>query len=355
LGLLFIYIGLTLAVSFLCSILEATLLSATRQHIYAHHSKGLIYAKVWIQLKEDIDKPISAILSLNTIANTIGAIGVGSQVTVLWGSNFLGLASGVMTLLILIFSEIIPKTLGARYWRQILPYSGNLVRYLVFIMSPFVFFSNVVSKIISPMKKDSTMYREELHALASIGKDEGAFPDKEYRIISNLIHFNKILVKDIMTPRTVMFAVPQDMCLEEIYAHPDYMKFSRVPVYESNMDNMVGFILKSDLLNNIIKGNGKKTAKDILRPIYMTVESTPVPVLFEELLSRKEQISLVMDSYGGTSGVASLEDIIETLFGIEIMDELDSKRDMQVYARDKWKERAIKLGIIDKEIPKVER
>lgn len=353
--LLLLYIGLTLSISFLCSILEATLLSSTKQHLYAHHSKGLAYAKVWIQLKEDIDKPISAILSLNTIANTIGAIGVGSQVTVLWGSKFLGLASGIMTILILLFSEIVPKTLGARFWRQILPYTGNLILILVIIMSPFVFISNVVSKLISPMKKDSSMYREELHALASIGKDEGAFPDKEYKIISNLIHFNKILAKDIMTPRTVMVAVPQDLTLDEIYAHPDYMKFSRVPVFESNMDIMVGFILKSDLLNNIIKGNGKKTAKDIMRPIFMALESTPVPVLFEELLSRKEQISLIMDHYGGTSGVASLEDIIETLFGIEIMDELDSKRDMQVYARDKWRERAIKLGIIHKDIPKVDQ
>lgn len=346
LSLLLLYIGLALSVSFLCSILEATLLSTTRAHLYSLLAKGKSYARYWLTLKENIDRPLSAILSLNTIANTIGALGVGAQVTVIWGSQYLGVASGVMTIAILITAEIIPKTLGARYWRSFIPYAGVLMRALVFSMTPFVVLSNVVSQMITSPKKDSSTYREEIHALASIAKDEGAFPDKDYKIISNLIHFNRIFAEDIMTPRTVVIAVPDSMTLTDVYSHPDYLRFSRIPIYESNMDNVIGFFLKSDLLTRIIQGDGSKLVRDIARPIYIVHESTPVPLLFEELLARKEQISLVVDSYGGTSGVATLEDIIETLFGIEIMDESDAKRDMQAYARDKWRERAIKLKLI---------
>jgi CBS domain containing-hemolysin-like protein len=346
--LLFIYLGIALFVSFLCSILEASLLSTTRSHLYAISARGLKYATVWLQFKEKVDKPLSAILSLNTIANTIGALGVGSQVTLIFGSQYLGWASGILTILILLFAEIIPKTLGARYWRSIIPFMGGVLQFLVILLSPFVWVTNSIAQWIAPpATKSITSYREELHALASMAKKEGAFPDKDYKILSNLIFFNKILVEDIMTPRTVVIAVSDKTTLEEIYNSSENTRFSRVPIYEKNIDNVIGFFLKSDLLNAIIKGKNKSTVKEIMRPIYMTHELTPVPVLFEELVTRKEHISVVVDSYGGMSGVATMEDIIETFFGIEIMDELDSKTDMQAYARDKWKERALKLGILE--------
>ncbi|MCC5813347.1 MAG: DUF21 domain-containing protein, partial [Leptospira sp.] len=220
--LLFIYLGIALFVSFLCSILEASLLSTTRSHLYAISAKGLKYASTWLQFKEKVDKPLSAILSLNTIANTIGALGVGSQVTIIFGSHYLGWASGILTILILLFAEIIPKTLGARYWRTIIPYMGGILQFLVIILSPFVWVSNSIARWIAPpMTKSITTYREELHALASLAKKEGAFPDKDYKILSNLIFFNKILVEDIMTPRTVVIAVSDKTTLEEIYNNPE--------------------------------------------------------------------------------------------------------------------------------------
>jgi CBS domain containing-hemolysin-like protein len=346
--LLFLYLGIALFVSFVCSILEASLLSTTRSHLYAISAKGFKYANTWLQFKEKVDKPLSAILSLNTIANTIGALGAGSQVTLIFGSHYLGWASGILTILILLFAEIIPKTLGARYWRSIIPYTGGILQFLVILLTPFVWVSNFFSRWIDPpMTKSITTYREELHALASLAKKEGAFPDKDYKILSNLIYFNKILVEDIMTPRTVVIAVSDKTTLQEIYNNPESTRFSRVPIYENHIDNVIGFFLKSDLLNSIIKGKSQSEVKEIMRPIYMTHKLTPVPVLFEELVTRKEHISVVVDSYGGMSGVATMEDIIETFFGIEIMDELDSKTDMQAYARDKWKERALKLGILE--------
>lgn len=345
-GLLLTYLGLAIFTSFLCSILEATLLSTTRAHLYSIISKGKNYGSTWLKFKENIDQPLSAILALNTIANTIGALGVGSQVTLIYGSRYLGLASGLMTFTILIFSEIIPKTLGARYWRGILPYSGSILNALVIFMSPLVWISKIISKIIAPKKKNPNIYREELHALAGLAKEEGVFADKDYKLLSNLIFFNQIVVENIMTPRTVVVAVIDNLTLNEIYSNPEITRFSRIPVYEKNLDNVIGFFLKSDLLHAIIQGRGASAVREIIRPIYMTHELTPVPLLFEELLSRKEHISLVVDSYGGMSGVATMEDIIETLFGIEIMDELDAKIDMQAFARDKWKERARKLGII---------
>lgn len=345
-GLLYFYLGIALSVSFLCSILEATLLSTTRAHLYSMVSKKKSYAQKWLDFKENIDKPLSAILALNTIANTIGALGVGSQVTVVFGSRYLGVASGIMTIAILILSEIIPKTLGAKYWRNILPFTAEVLKILTILMMPLVWISHIISRFISPSVRSLSTYREELHALASLAKDEGAFADKDYKVLSNLIFFNEILAEDIMTPRTVVVAVQDTLTLQEIYDNPDNIRFSRIPVYENHIDNAIGFFLKSDLLNAIIEGKGNSPVKDIIRPIYLTHELTPVPVLFEELLARKEHISLIVDSYGGMSGVASMEDIIETFFGIEIMDELDAKTDMQAYAREKWKERSRKLGIL---------
>jgi len=332
-ALLIFYLGIALTISFLCSLLESILLSSTLSYLHALHGKQKNYAKRWIYLKESIDKPLSAILSLNTIANTIGAVGVGSQVTLLFGSGYLGIASGLMTILILLFSEIIPKTLGARYWKNLLPYFGEILHFLVLLLSPFVWISQFIALRISVSQKSPSTYRDELHALAKLAKNEGAFSESDYRILRNVIFLHQITAENIMTPRTVVVAVPDTMTLIEIFQSKEPKRFSRVPIYETTIDNIIGFYLKSDLLTGIIQGKGDSSVREIARNINITHELTPVPLLFEELLSKREHISLVVDSYGGMSGIVTMEGIIETIFGIEIMDELDSNRDIQSYAK----------------------
>lgn len=345
-GLLIGYFLFSVFISFVCSLLEATLLSSTKAFLFAQKLKKKNYASQWLSFKDNINHPLSAILSLNTIANTIGAVGVGSQVTLIFGSAYLGIASGIMTITILIFSEILPKTIGAKYWRNIVPYTTNVILFFIFIMKPFVWLSNKLSNEITTPKKTSSTYKEELHALATLAKDSGVFPDIEYKILNNIIFFQEITAEMIMTPRTVLVAVEGNTTLQEIYKNKDTIRFSRIPVYDRNIDNIIGFFLKSDLLTAIIEGKKEIAVKEIVRPIYITHELTPIPLLFQELLTRREHISLIVDSYGGVSGIVTMEDIVETVFGLEIMDELDSNIDMQAYARDKWKTRAIQLGLI---------
>ncbi len=338
-ALLIFYLFLALFVSFLCSIMEAVLLTTPQAYLVVKSEKGSKTAARLIRLKQKIDRPLSAILSLNTIAHTIGAAGVGAQATKVFGEVYFGLVSGVLTLLILVFSEIIPKTIGARYWRQLAIFVGQAVRVTIVFTYPLVVMSALFTKVFSSRKQDKTTSREELSALARIGREEGVFGEKENKIIQNILKLRTLKVGEIMTPRVVVAAADENMTLEEFPKVASLLRFSRIPVYNETMDNITGYVFRQSVFENLSKKQGDKKLGDLKRDILITYQSRPIFSVWEELLDRKEHIAVVVDDFGGLQGVVTMEDIIETLLGFEILDETDTVSDMQQFARDRWQKR----------------
>lgn len=346
-ALLIAYFSLAILVSFLCSILEAVLLSITPSYIEAREQSGKKSGKYLKELKKSIDKPLAAILSLNTIAHTIGAAGVGAQASIVFEEVSIGVISGVLTFLILVFSEIIPKTLGANYWRLLAPASAVMLRFLIYLLYPFVLLSQLITKIIERKNRKSySISRAEVSAIADIGHEEGVLEENESRILKNLVRLKSILVKDIMTPRSVVVSESEDMTVKEFYKKKDYLRFSRVPIFREKEDNITGYIHKHDILDQMAKDNFDMKLKELKRDILVIHEVASIPDLFSKFLEKQDQLAYVVDEFGSLSGIATMEDITETLLGIEIVDEYDSKEDMQIYAREKWKERARILGIL---------
>lgn len=343
--LLIFYLILAIGVSFLCSILEAVLLSITPSYIAVleknEHKAGPILRK----LKQDIDQPLSAILSLNTIAHTIGAAGVGAQAQVVFGNTYVTVTSIILTLLILVFSEIIPKTLGATYWKKLAGFTGRATKILIVITYPFVLLSKGITHLISSEEKQPTVSREEFSAMAELGHEEGIFEREESNIFKNLIRFNSLRVKDIMTPRIVVVKYPEGITIKEVLDQKEELRVSRMPVYGKDEEDITGYVLKNDLYLNYSEGNGEKTMADIKRDVLIVPENISIKKLFERLLESQEHIAVVVDEYGGFSGVVTMEDVVETLLGMEIVDEIDAIDDMQKLARQKWRERAKRLGI----------
>lgn len=290
--------------------------------------------------KDNVDKPLAAILTLNTFAHTIGAAGVGAQAQVIWGDESLTLISALLTIIILIFSEIIPKTVGANYWRELTPFTVKALKVMIYSpLYPIIIFSQFITKWLKKDKDRSVLSRADFTAMAEIGMKEGIFRDEESKIITNLLRFNKILAKDIMTPRTVVAAAPEEMTAEEFYERFGEQSFSRIPVFRDTIDQVQGYVLKGEVIMQLVKGKGKVSLKDICRPILAVPLSIPLPDLFNKLTKSKNHIALVVDEYGGTNGIVSMEDIVETLLGLEIMDEVDKVEDMQQYARERWQKR----------------
>lgn len=344
--LLIFYLLLALVVSFLCSILEASLLSFTPSYIESLSEEKPELSKDLRQLKDKIDQPLAAILSLNTIAHTVGAAGVGAQAAVVFSSISTGIISGILTLLILVFSELIPKTLGAKYWRQLAFFTTKTLKILIWAMYPLVLLSNVITKLMGGSAHGMVVSREELSAMADIGHQEGVFAENEMRIIKNLIAFQEVKVRDIMTPRTVVVMADGKLSLKEIYHDKSYLRFSRIPVFSQNRDNILGYLHKHELLEKLADDQHDLKVKEIVRQIIILPYDLSVPKAFERLMEKREHIALVIDEYGGMVGVVTIEDVLETLLGIEIVDEYDNTRDMQEYARQKWRERAKTLGIL---------
>lgn len=338
-ALLIFYLFLALFVSFLCSIMEAVLLTTPQAYLVVKSEKGSKTAARLIGLKQKIDRPLSAILSLNTIAHTVGAAGVGAQATRVFGEVYFGLVSGVLTLLILVFSEIIPKTIGARYWRQLAIFVGQAVRVTIVFTYPLVLMSALFTKVFSSRKQDKTTSREELSALARIGREEGVFGEKENKIIQNILKLRTLKVGEIMTPRVVVAAADENMTLEEFPKVASLLRFSRIPVYSENMDNITGYVFRQSVFENLSKKQADKKLRDLKRDILITYQARPIFSVWEELLERKEHIAVVVDDFGGLQGVVTMEDIIETLLGFEILDETDTVTDMQQFARDRWQKR----------------
>ncbi|NMM49036.1 CNNM domain-containing protein [Marinigracilibium pacificum] len=347
--LLFFYLGLALGFSFLCSILEAALLSITPVFIKAKEQEGATYAAELKKLKENVDRPLSAILSLNTIAHTIGAAGVGAQAGIVFGDAYFAYISAALTILILIFSEIIPKSLGAKYWKSLAPFVSKTLKILVVLMYPLVFISEKITNLLGGGGHIAAPGREDIAAMAELGTEAGVFDKSEFNIINNLIKFKKIKVEDVMTPRTVVLAANSLMTIKEFFDKKSFLKFSRIPVYKDTIDHVTGFVLKNDVMEKLAYNEYDLPLAQIQRMVSIVHEEDAIPEVFELLLTKKEHIALVVDQYGGMAGIVTLEDIIETLLGLEIQDELDSTKDMQQLARKKWEERAKQLGLYPKE------
>lgn len=346
-GLLVLYVLLALGISFLCSTLEAVLLSVTPSYVAALEQEGHATAERLDELKADVERPLAAILSLNTIANTAGATAAGAQAAAVFGSSIVGVFSAVLTLLILIFSEIIPKTLGALYWRQLAPPLTRVLFGVIWLMWPLVKLSRGITYLISRGKdEEASVSREEFTAMAELGEEAGVFEEEESRILKNLFRFSSLRVKDIMTPRTVIKALPEDQTVEEVVDAHDEFRFSRIPVFTKNRDDITGYVLKDQILLKAAQEEDHISLHDLKREILGVPETLLLPEFFERLVDSYEHIALVVDEYGGTAGIVTMEDVVETLLGMEIVDEVDSAEDMQALARQQWFKRAHRLNLI---------
>lgn len=338
--LLLTYLGLAIFVSFLCSILEAVLLSVTPSYVESLKQAGDIKGAKWEKLKKNIDSPLSAILAFNTIAHTIGAAGVGAQAAKVFGDDSLGIVSAVLTLLILIFSEIIPKTIGAQYWRALSGLSARILVVLIWIMYPLVILSKGISHLMGK-KEGATVSRAEVSAMADIGEKEGVFLESESKMIKNLIRLRNVTVKDVMTPRTVMITAEETQPIKVLLNDPQYSKFSRIPVYEKKEDKITGYVHRYDALAKLANDEHDMKLLDMKRNVPMMDEDVNLPAALDRLSESREQLAVVTNHYGGVVGIVTIEDIMETVMGVEIMDEFDSVEDMQKYARAQWQERTL--------------
>jgi len=348
-GLLALYVALAIGVSFMCSVMEAVLLSVTPSYVAALEREGSMVGEHLHQFKENVDRPLAAILSLNTIANTAGATAAGGQAAIVFGSAYVGVFSGFLTLGILVCSEIIPKTLGAVYWRTLTPVVVRVLLGTIILMWPLVKLSQGLTQLLSSGEDETAFSREEFTAMAELGEEEGVFEEKESRILRNLFRFNSLRVKDVMTPRTVIFNLPEDTTIGDVVEEHDEFRFSRIPVYDDDPDDITGYVLKDEMLLRAAQEEFDVTLEDISREILVVHETLPLPDLLERLLDRLEHIALVVDEYGGVAGVVTMEDVVETLLGLEIVDEADSVEDMQALARKQWFRRARELGMVSEE------
>ncbi|MEE4358343.1 MAG: hemolysin family protein [Desulfococcaceae bacterium] len=345
-ALLAVYVLLTLGFSFLCSVAEAVFLSVTPLYIEGLKEKKPKYAALLGQLKQDrVDQSLAAILTLNTIAHTVGAIVAGAKATSIFGSAWFGLFSGIMTLMILFFSEIIPKTIGAVYWAKLAVPTAIFVHMLIITLYPIVWLSEKLTILITRGKKLHDFTREEFLTMAQLGENSGYIEKKESQIIRNLFRLDSLKVTDIMTPRTVISAFPEDMSIADALKHIPQTSFSRLPLYKSNIDEISGFVLKDEVLISGTYGPADKKLKSLKRDILAVPDSISLPVLLEHFLKDRQHISIIVDEYGGTEGLVTLEDLVETLIGIEIMDETDSVEDMRELAQKQWKQRVRELSI----------
>ncbi|MFP4018851.1 MAG: CNNM domain-containing protein [Bacteroidales bacterium] len=347
-GLLLVYLFIALFFSFLCSMLEASLLSTTPSFIAAKVNEKKRYGIVLKKFKEKIDTPLAAILTLNTFAHTVGAAGVGAQAQEIWGDEYLSVISALLTIIILIFSEIIPKTIGASYWKGLAPFTATTLQILIYSpLYPFVIMSKYITKILNKKKAGAVLSRSEFQAMTEIGIKEGIFKEEESRILINLMKFNNIVVKSIMTPRTVVVAAPQDMTIKQFFEQHEKIRVSRIPIYYEDIDEITGYVLKDDLMENMIEKKMNKKLKGLSRNMMVVNEKMPIVKLFYRLLEEKEHIAMVVGEYGEMVGIVTMEDVIETLLGTEIVDELDNIEDMQKQAMKIWERRAKRLGLIE--------
>tara|TARA_A100001015_G_scaffold80619_1_gene89292 strand:+ start:6135 stop:7262 length:1128 start_codon:yes stop_codon:yes gene_type:complete len=344
--LLIFYLLLAVLVSFFCSVAEAVLLSVRPFYIAVLEAQGSRSAKKLKKLCNNLDRPLAAILTANTIAHTVGAAGVGAQAAVVFGNQYIGLTSAILTFLILIFSDIIPKTLGAVYWRQLAAPFAVLIAGLTQLLLPFVWLSEKLTRLLSRSGAGvHTFSRDEFEAMAQIGVDEGLLESKELKIVTNLMRLRQLSARDIMTPRPVVFSASEKMTVRGFFTAHSENAFSRIPVYAENEDDITGYVLKSDLLMAQARDEFDKSLLEFRRPFLMFLDVLDASSIFDRLIHGKNQIALVLDEYGTMQGIVTMEDVMETLIGLEIMDESDKVNDMQKLAHKRWRARMESMGI----------
>lgn len=332
---LFLYFFLALGISFLCSLLESVLLSMSRSFISILSKKNPTSGKSLEKLKDNISRPLAAILSLNTIANTVGAAGVGAVTYNLLGSKWVAIMSGILTLSILIFSEIIPKTIGAHYWKKLAIPSSYMIRVLIVIMYPFVVMLEVLSNWLKPEKKQDIVTKEDVIAMAEIGEDEGTIEEDESTIIENLLRLDNITAEEVLTPRSVVYALQKDLTVRQALDEYDNIIFSRIPVYDKDLDEITGLVRRDNLLNSKAEDQFDVTMEELSEPVHIVNEKESVGSILDEFVRRREHLFIVKDEFGQFVGIITLEDAIETLLGVEIVDETDSVVDMRKLAEAK--------------------
>lgn len=358
-GLLFGFFFASILFSFLCSILEAVLLSITPAYVGIQEQTDSHIAADLVRFKDDIDRPLAAILTLNTIAHTVGAIGVGSQAALIFGESMLEIAgvpiislealiAGLMTLAILIFSEVIPKTIGANKWEALTPFTIASLKIMLVVLAPLVWTSQYITRHLKKDKDKPVLSRTDFLAMAKLGTESGVLEESEQTIIHNLLRFSKILVKDVMTPRIVVNTASEEITVREFQNVNSNLPHSRIPVYREKNDNITGYVLRDDILLNLAETQDHILLKALRRDIVVVHRTVPIPDLLDTFLIKKEHMALVVDEFGGMEGIVTMEDIIETLLGLEIVDESDNEADMQALARSNWERRAKRLGIIPK-------
>jgi CBS domain containing-hemolysin-like protein len=347
--LLILFFSLAIIVSFACSLWESVLLSITPSYVTRAKSEGAATGRLLTEFKQDIDRPLSAILTLNTIAHTVGAIGVGAQASRIWGSGafqIMGLrfdyeviVAAVATLSILVLSEIIPKTIGANNWERLAPFTAASIKVLILVLLPLVWMSQVITRYLKKDKASPVFSRAEFLAMTEMGRAEGQLDEREAAVISNLFSLNRLRVYDAMTPRPVVVAGDQTDTVAAFLADNPNVSYSRLPVYEGFIDKVTGIVFKDDLLSAMGRGDGHRTLAELEREALFIPDTLSLAKALSQLLERRQQLAVVVDEYGVTAGVITVEDILETLLGLEIMDEKDSVADLQRLARERWEAR----------------
>ncbi len=347
--LLIAFFLVSIIFSFLCSIWEAVLLSITPTFTEKKVQEGGDIGHTLEAYKANIDRPLSAILTLNTIAHTVGAIGVGAQGAIIWGTSIMSttVVPVVMTLAILLLSEIVPKTIGANYWQELAGFTVRSLKIIMVILAPFVYISQIITRTLKKDKNASIFSREDFSAMADLGAKQGVLDKDESTIMRNLMLFESVLARDVMTPRTVMVAAPENITAREFHDSHSNLRFSRIPIFETSLDHVTGYVMKNDLLIRLVNNEGNTPLSAIKRDMIAIKENFPIPALFNHFTEKREHVALVIDEFGGTAGLVTMEDVIETLLGLEIVDESDHIVDMQALARKKWEERARRIGLLE--------
>ena len=343
--LLIVFLALALGVSFLCSILEAVVLSVTPSYIASEREKGSEAGQRWQSIKQNIDGSLAAILSLNTIAHTIGAAGVGAQAGKVFGEAYFAVISAVLTLLILVFSEIIPKTVGANYWRNLAPMCVSILRFVEITMWPLVAMSKVITRVFSNGKSAHGISRDEIASLAWMGEDQGILNSEESSVIRSIMGVRSLTAKDIMTPRTVVYSLDAAQSVQQVVKGEPNLPFSRIPVYREQRDNLIGFVRKDDILAHAALGDSNLDLHGLQRELLTVLPSTAILTLLRNMSAGHYQMCLVVSEFGDTLGIVTMEDVVETMLGLEIIDETDKHPDMQKLARNLWQKRAEERGL----------
>ncbi len=342
---LVVYISIAIGASFLCSICEAVLLSSSHSHIEIMAQMGKRSGLIMQRLKANVEQPIAAILTLNTIAHTVGAAGAGAEAAAVFGSEYIGAISAVLTLLILVLSEIIPKTIGASYWKQLLPFTAYFTQGLVIVLYPAVYTFQRLAQLLTPHEQVFTVTRSELEMMAQIGAGEGTLKETENRIFKNLLHLGGVQVADIMTPRMVMLAIQEDMTVGEVMTEHPAIPYSRIPIYSESQDDITRFVLRHELMRVAAENRVDAPLHEMARELRSLPETTSIAQVLDEFISQQQHMFLVFDEYGGTAGIITMEDALESLLGTEITDETDLAADLREIARQRYVRRRKLLGL----------